>query len=62
MVAYSTMELYSHADTIVCGSKFIVIHFTGKEFDVTTYTDTYKTIKAVPIAQIATAYNNPEKG
>ena len=38
------------------------MHFTGKECDVATYTDTYNTIKSVPIVQTDTAYNNPETG
>ena len=45
-LVYSTMELDSHADTIVCGSNCIVMHyFIGKEFAVTPYTDAYKNIK-----------------
>ena len=61
-VFYSTMDMESHANSIVCGSNCIVMHFTGKECDVAPYTDEYKTIKAVPIAQAATAYSNPETG
>ena len=38
------------------------MHFTSKECDVVPYTDAYETIKAVPIVQAATVYNNPEKG
>ena len=56
------MYLDSHADTIVCGSNSIVIHFTGKECDVAPYNGAYKTIKAVPIVQAATAYENPYTG
>ena len=36
--------------------------FTGKEFDIVPYTDTYDTIKAVPIVQAATECNNTETG
>ena len=54
------MELDSHAEKIVCGSNCIVIHFTGKECDVAPYNDEYETIKAVPIIQAATAYDNPD--
>ena len=56
------MELDSHADKIVCGSNCTVIHFTGKVFDVTPYTDTYETINSVPIVQAATTYEIPETG
>ena len=38
------------------------MHFTGKECDVAPYNDTYETIKAVPIVQESTAYENPEIG
>ena len=38
------------------------MHFTGNECDVASYTDTYDTIKAVPIYQAATSYGNPETG
>ncbi len=61
-VVYSQMELDSHADTIVCGANCIIMHFTGKECDVSPYTDTYEAIKSVPIVQAATAYDNPETG
>jgi hypothetical protein len=59
---YSQMELDSHADTIVCGSNCSIMFFTGKECDVSPYTDTYEAIKSVPIVQAATAYDNPETG
>ena len=61
-MVYSTVELDSHAETFFCGSKCIVMHFTGKECDVEPYNDVYETIKAVPIVQEATAYNNIETG
>jgi hypothetical protein len=61
-VVYSQLELDSHADTIVCGSNCIVMHFTGKECDVSPYTDAYEVMKSVPIVQAATAYDNPETG
>ena len=56
------MELDSHADTTVCGSNCIVMHFTGKEYYVAPYTDAYDTINTVPIVQEATSYGNPETG
>ena len=58
----SQIELDSHADTIVCGSNCVILHYTGKECDVSPYTDTYEAIKSVPIVQAATAYDNPETG
>jgi hypothetical protein len=62
LVIYSELELDSHADTIVCGSNCTIMHFTGKECDVSPYTDTYEAIKSVPIVQAATAYDNPDTG
>jgi len=56
------MELDSHADTIVCGSNCLVLHYTGKECDVSPYTDAYEAIKSVPIVQAATAHDNLETG
>jgi hypothetical protein len=32
------------------------MHYTGKECDVTPYTDAYEAISNVPIVQAATAY------
>ena len=59
-MVYSTMELDSNTETIVCSSNCIIMHFTGKGCDVAQYTDSYETIKAVPIVQAATSYKNIE--
>ena len=61
-VVYSKINMYSHADTIVCVSKCIVMDFTSKKCDAGPYSNTYKTLKSVPIVQVATAYNNPDTG
>ena len=61
-VVHSQVELDSHADTIVCGSNCLIMHYTGKECDVSPYTDAYEAIKSVPIVQATTAYENPETG
>ena len=34
----------------------------GKKSDFVPYTDAYKTIKAMPIVQADTAYDNPDTG
>jgi hypothetical protein len=47
-----------HAGTIVC----LIGHYTGKERDVSPYTEAYKVIKSVPIVQAATPYNNMDTG
>ena len=38
------------------------MHYTGKECDVSPYTDAYKAIKSVPIVLADTSYENPETG
>ena len=62
LVVYSQLEMDSHADTIVCGSNCVIMHYTGKECDVSPYTESYKSIKSVPIVQAATAFDNLETG
>ena len=52
----------SHADTIACGSNCLIMHYTGKECDVSPYTEAYEAIKSVPIVQAATAYDNRDTG
>ena len=61
-VVYSTIDLYSHTDTPVCRSNCILMNFTGKKVDVAPFTDAYETIKAVPIFQASTAYDNTDTG
>ena len=39
LVVYSTLEMYLNADTIFCGSNWIILYFTGNKFDVAPYTD-----------------------
>ena len=52
----------SHADTIVFGKNCVVLAFAGRECDVSPYTDTYDSIKSVPIAKAGTAWTSPELG
>ena len=55
-------ELDSHADTTVAGSNCIILQYTGKECDVSPYTDDYESITNVPIVHAATAWQSPETG
>ena len=55
-------ELDSHADTIVAGSNCIVLHYTGKECDVSPYRDDYEAVQNVPIVNAATAWQSPISG
>lgn len=59
---YSRMELDSHADTVVLGSNCVVLSFTGRECDVSPYSDTYQAIKGVPIVSGATAWTSQSTG
>lgn len=59
-VVHNQIEMDSHADTIVCGANCAILHYTGRECDVSPYTDAYAAIKSVPIVQAATAYDDPK--
>ena len=57
-----TVELDTHADTIVFGRNCVQMGFTGRECDVSPYTDAYEPIKSVPIVQAATAWTSLDSG
>ena len=57
-----TIELDSHADTTVFGKNFLILHYTGRECDVLPYTDTYESVKGVPIVSAATAWTCQQSG
>jgi hypothetical protein len=46
---YSTLEMDTDADTCVLGPNFVLPHYTGRECDVSPYTEVYESVKAVPI-------------
>ena len=50
------MELDSHADTVVLGRNCDILSYTGRECDVSPYSDTYQAIKGVPIVSGATVW------
>ena len=52
----------SHANTIVFGKNCVVLNYTGLECDVLPYTDTYESIKSLPIAKAYTVWTSPETG
>ena len=56
------MELDFHADTVVLGRNCVVLSFTNRECDVSPYTDSYESIKGVPIVVCATAWTSPVSG
>ena len=61
-ITHGRMELDSHADTVVFGRNCALLHFTGRECDVSPYTDSYEAIKSVRIATAGTAYTSQETG
>ena len=57
-IKQSRIELDTHAKTIVFGQSFILLSETGRECDVSPYTDEYEAIKNVPIVLAATAWTS----
>jgi Reverse transcriptase (RNA-dependent DNA polymerase) len=55
-IVYGKMELDSHADTVVLGRNCTILSYTGRECDVSPYTDFYDAIKGVPIVSGASAW------
>ena len=61
-VHHGSIELNSHAYTVVFGRNCAVLHYTGRECDVSPCTDTYEYIKSVRIALDGTEYISKETG
>ena len=61
-VHHGRIELDSHADTTVLGRNCIVLQYTGRECDVSPYTDEYEVIKSVPIMTGATTWTDQDSG
>ena len=59
-VNHGRIELDIHAETIVFGQSFIFLPDTGRECDVSPYTDEYEAIKNVPIVSAATSWSSSE--
>ena len=56
------LEFDTHADTIVLGANCVILSYTGKECDVSPYTETYESIKNVPVVSGATLWTNKTDG
>ena len=61
-VAHGQIGIDIHADTIVFGSNFTPMQYSGRECDVSPYTDAYESINSVPIATAGTAWTSTETG
>jgi hypothetical protein len=59
---YSHMEMDSHADKAVLSRNCVILNYTGRECDVSPYTDLYEAIKGVPIVSGATAWTSRVNG
>ena len=59
-VTHGRIDINSHADTVVFGRNFTPIQYSGRECDVSPYTDAYEAIKSVPIATAGTAWTSTE--
>jgi hypothetical protein len=62
VIVHNHMELDSHADTAVLGRNCTILNYTGRECDVSPYTDSYEAIKNVPIVTGATAWTSQTTG
>ena len=61
-IIQGTIELDSHADTIVAGANCVILNYTGRECDVAPYSDAYDSIQNVPIVTAATAWQSKNTG
>ena len=59
---FGRMELDSHADTVVLGKNCVILAYTGRECDVSPFTDSYESINGVPIVTGATAWTSQATG
>ena len=59
-ITHGRIELDTYAGTIVFGQSFILLSKTGKEYDVSPYTDEYEATKTVPTVLAATAWTSLE--
>jgi hypothetical protein len=59
---YGTLEMDTHADICVLGPNFIILHYTGRECDVSPYSVEYESAKAVPIVSGATDWTDEGTG
>jgi hypothetical protein len=55
-------ELDSHADTCVAGSNTSLLWYTDHSVSVSPFIGEYKPLKDIPIATVATAWDNPKDG
>ena len=59
-VNHGRIELDYHADTTVLEKNFVLLSYTGREFDVGPYSETYDAIKNIPIVSAANTWTSLE--
>jgi hypothetical protein len=59
---HSTLEIDAHADTCVLGPNLVILYYTGRECDVSPYTEVYESFEVVPIVSGARAWTDVETG
>ena len=59
---FGRCELDLHADTIVAGSNYIILQYTGKEFDVSPYHDDYESVSNFLKVHTATSWQSSHTG
>jgi hypothetical protein len=55
-------ELDSQADTCSAGANTAILEYTGTKVSLQPFTNTYKAIKDIPVAMVATVYDCPKTG
>ena len=55
-------ELDTHADTCVAGDNMVLLERTGMLVSVSPYSDEYESLKGIPVATCATAFDCPKTG
>ena len=58
MIKHGRIELETHSDTIVLGQSSVLLSETGRECDVSPYTDEYEAINNSPIILAETAWTS----
>ena len=57
-----SIELDSHANTIVLDTNYVILSHTGQSCEVMPYSDTYNAITDVPVITGATLWTSPHDG
>ena len=57
---YGRIELDPHADTTILGPNCFILTYTGNDFEVSPYSDDYKSIQHVPVVTGATLWTCPQ--